>query len=681
MGIASKKETVQPTRLLGWGIRFFLGAALTASQTPGGYAPFALGWVAAAGAGAEGLAALLGTALGAALFLSFAEALPFLATGVLLLTVSTALRETRLMDRPWVLPAAAAGMTAAVGGIYVMESLAPLDHLAPCIAAAALAGAAAWFMGPLLRPSSAGELPGAILFLLSALLLALAPVELLGISIGRTLLGVVLTYAAYDQGPMVGAAAGLGLGLTADLCGDTGGGLFTAVYGLAGFVVGRGQGKSGRGRAALSFLGASMLALLPARQPQAFGALGEALASSVLFLLLPSRVFGGKRVRREEMPVNAIPSGEKLKARLTKAASALRELYDSMSRPARGLGEENPAIIFDRAAEKVCRGCALVELCWQKEYTSTFNALNDATPFLLERGRALPKDFPPYFADRCIHLPDFIIAVNGELSAFLLRRQYRRELEETRRNAQGQYAQLSELLTATAAGLEESAYACVDAPLCRVGAVLRPKAGDTVCGDTVASFQRENGQWCLLLSDGMGSGEAARKESALTCRLVQQFLEAGIEPDAALKTLNAAMALRGAETGSFTTVDLFLCDPKDGSAVFYKYGAAPSYLKKGGVVRRITGVSLPVGLRGEAGVPDVTRATLAPGSFAVMISDGVADPNDDEWVQDLLAGWPGEDPQQLASAILAESVKREKLQDDCGIQVFYRPKEGSLQEV
>ena len=63
----------------------------------------------------------------------------------------------------------------------------------------------------------------------------------------------------------------------------------------------------------------------------------------------------------------------------------------------------------------------------------------------------MAKDFPGYFADRCIHLPDFLTAVNGELSAFLLRRQYRRQLEETRRSARGQYAQLSELLTATAA--------------------------------------------------------------------------------------------------------------------------------------------------------------------------------------------------------------------------------------
>ena len=205
-----------------------------------------------------------------------------------------------------------------------------------------------------------------------------------------------------------------------------------------------------------------------------------------------------------------------------------------------------------------------------------------------------------------------------------------------------------------------------------MGAALRPKEGETVCGDTVTSFQTEEGTWCLLLADGMGSGEPARKESALTCRLLQQFLEAGIAPEAAMKTLNSAMALRGAETGSFTTIDLCVFRPATGELEFYKYGAAPSYLKKGGTVRRVTGASLPAGLRGAPASPDVTRLHLERGSFTVMVSDGVADPGRDEWLQ---AGWEGEDPQALAGLILSESIRREKLQDDCGVQVLYRAEE------
>ena len=654
-------------RLVAWGVRFFLAAALTASQMPGGYAPFALGCVAAAGAGMEGAAALAGTLTGSLLFLDFGAALPHLAVAVLIVAAATAFRGTAALNRPAVSAGVAAGLFLAVGGIYVLQSLSPLEELTQCLAAAGLTGASAWFFRPLLwleteRPASEG-----VLFLAAALLLALSDVELLGLSLGRTLLCVLLAYTAYERGAVTGASAGLGLGLTADLCAGTGSGIFTAGLGLAGLLAGSRSGRR-RSEAALAFLAAALMALLPAREPLAQPLLMEAGIAMVLFLMLPGRLFGGKRIKRAEPDSD---TGRQVKERLNRAATALRDLYDSLGRAAPQSTEENPAIIFDRAAEKVCRGCALCDLCWHKEYTGTFNALNDATPYLLERGRGMAKDFPQYFADRCIHLPDFIAAVNGELSAFLLRRQYRRQLEETRRSARGQYAQLSELLSATAAGLETAS--CGGKIACQVGAALRPKTGESVCGDTVVSFQTESGAWCLLLADGMGSGDAARRESALTCRLLQQFLEADIQPEAALKTLNTAMTLRGAETGSFTTVDLCVFDPGSGEASFYKYGAAPSYLKRGGSVRRVTGSSLPAGLRGAPAEPDVTRVPLGEGSFVVMISDGVADPGRDEWLMDLLAGWSGEDPQALAGRILSESIQRERLQDDCGVQVLYYP--------
>ena len=36
----------------------------------------------------------------------------------------------------------------------------------------------------------------------------------------------------------------------------------------------------------------------------------------------------------------------------------------------------------------------------------------------------------------------------------------------------------------------------------------------------------------------------------------------------------------------------------------------------------------------------------------------------------------GEDPQALAGLILSESIRRERLRDDCGVQVLYRPAAG-----
>jgi stage II sporulation protein E len=67
----------------------------------------------------------------------------------------------------------------------------------------------------------------------------------------------------------------------------------------------------------------------------------------------------------------------------------------------------------------------------------------------------------------------------------------------------------------------------------------------------------------------------------------------------------------------------------------------------------------------------VTKLQLEPGSFTVMVSDGVADALGDEWLQDLLAGWEGTDPQQLAGLVMQEAAKRGHLADDCAVQTLY----------
>ena len=56
-----------------------------------------------------------------------------------------------------------------------------------------------------------------------------------------------------------------------------------------------------------------------------------------------------------------------------------------------------------------------------------------------------------------------------------------------------------------------------------------------------------------------------------------------------------------------------------------------------------------------------------------MLSDGVADPGRDDWLQNLLAGWDGEDPQVLAGLIMNESRRERRGEDDCGVQILFCP--------
>ena len=203
-----------------------------------------------------------------------------------------------------------------------------------------------------------------------------------------------------------------------------------------------------------------------------------------------------------------------------------------------------------------------------------------------------------------------------------------------------------------------------------------PRQGQRMCGDSVTFFREGESRLFLLLSDGMGSGREARRESQLTVRLLEQFLTAGIDPKSALRTLNGALNLRSEDRGCFTTIDLADVDLTTGCARLYTYGAAPTYIKRMGSVRRLTGSSLPAGLQDTACVPAAIEIPLEENTFLLMISDGVADAGDDGWLQDLLAGWQGEDPHVLASQVLRLCRQRREADDDCSVLCLYLPRRG-----
>lgn len=656
-------------------LRFALSFALALAQVFGGYAPLALGMIGASGAGLRGVSALIGASAGAVLFLPFSHALRTFAAGVLIFTANNAFFDLKLYKKRAFLPLLCAGMMFSVEFVYVLRD--GVGEAANCLMALLLCALGAMSGRALLSTGDKEkeDHPYAPLFILLGVLMAASSFETAdGFAPGRILSMLAVLLFAFERGSAFAIPAALCIGLGMDL--GAGGGSFVhaASYAFSAVLVNV-TARGNRVASALWFALSILCFALPMNAHAGLVLLYEGLAATLLFLLIPSRFLRGKRLCSDE----AAQEDAAVRRKIAASAAALRELYDSIARP-RTLTEENPAAIFDRAAEKVCRGCALCSYCWEKEYQRTYTALNDATAALLRRGQGRGEDFPSYFSERCIHFSSFLSAVNGELRAYLLRRQYRRLLEDDRAKAASQYAQLSELMQSAADGALRPV-STQPVHSYEVGLSLRPKRGERVSGDSAAHFETEDGTLCLLLSDGMGCGEEARRESALAVRLLERFLRAGVETSGALKTLNSALTLRAEVSESFTTIDLLTLSLRDGAAEVYKYGAAPSYVKRGARVRRITGSCLPAGLQSADTRPETTGFTLEKGSFFVMLSDGVADVNDDGWLMALLEKFQGDDPQALASAILAAGRERRGGDDDCAVLALYRDKDGGAVEV
>lgn len=188
------------------------------------------------------------------------------------------------------------------------------------------------------------------------------------------------------------------------------------------------------------------------------------------------------------------------------------------------------------------------------------------------------------------------------------------------------------------------------------GVAARKKDGETVSGDAGTYFKRSDGTLYVLLCDGMGSGPQANRESTLALRLLEQFLQAGVDTEHALVTLSSALALRGEEAGGFTTIDLLQVDLFSGDGVVFKLGAAPTYVRKGGTVRRIVGAALPAGLSADQRTaPDRFPLHLSPGDCVLMVSDGVAGTGEDGWLRERFAQFQGDSPKELAADLIAHS--------------------------
>jgi len=186
------------------------------------------------------------------------------------------------------------------------------------------------------------------------------------------------------------------------------------------------------------------------------------------------------------------------------------------------------------------------------------------------------------------------------------------------------------------------------------GIERRKKDGAYVSGDNFSVLQMENGSFLMGLSDGMGSGSTACKESELVLDLVERFLEAGFSMETAIKMMNAAMVLKG-EADLFSTVDLCKIDLYSGNASFFKIGAAASFLKRDGEVKSFSSHTLPVGVGNNPEI-EQEEITLKNGDFVVMVTDGVLEylhvPKPEETMKEIIESIDCRHPGVLVKKIM-----------------------------
>lgn len=137
------------------------------------------------------------------------------------------------------------------------------------------------------------------------------------------------------------------------------------------------------------------------------------------------------------------------------------------------------------------------------------------------------------------------------------------------------------------------------------------------CGDSYLRFTTKNKKY-LLISDGMGHGKRASKDSSAALLLLKNFIELGMSPAKAIISCNAL--IHDKEKENFNTLDLLEYDTFDNKIYLYKNGSGPTYLKKSNEVEKITSENLPLGIVENIKVDKLTIDTES--KYIILTSDG-----------------------------------------------------------
>ncbi len=192
------------------------------------------------------------------------------------------------------------------------------------------------------------------------------------------------------------------------------------------------------------------------------------------------------------------------------------------------------------------------------------------------------------------------------------------------------------------------------------GVAAITKDSERESGDSFTYTETEDG--CLIaLSDGMGSGKAARKESETTVTLLESFSEAGFDEEKSIKLINSVLLMKSTED-LFSTLDLCKIDLYRREAKFIKIGAAPSFILRDGELSMIKSYTLPVGVLSDIEIEPIKK-TLRSGDVIVMATDGLTDldissAEGESWLADLIRKAGDGSPKDIANYLITEAKQK-----------------------
>ena len=187
-----------------------------------------------------------------------------------------------------------------------------------------------------------------------------------------------------------------------------------------------------------------------------------------------------------------------------------------------------------------------------------------------------------------------------------------------------------------------------------IGISSTTKTNSEISGDSSIQTKLKDGKYLLAISDGMGSGQAARNSSKKVINMLENLLTSGFEKDTSIELINTAMTA-SVEDDMYATIDAAILDLYSGNIEFIKNGACSTYIKTKNDVQIVKDSSMPVGMSNNVKSVKYDK-DLEDGNIIVLCTDGIQDSGEENWVKNILERIQTDNVQKIADINRGEAI-------------------------
>ncbi|MCI5623311.1 MULTISPECIES: SpoIIE family protein phosphatase [Anaerostipes] len=195
------------------------------------------------------------------------------------------------------------------------------------------------------------------------------------------------------------------------------------------------------------------------------------------------------------------------------------------------------------------------------------------------------------------------------------------------------------------------------------GVISKPCRDGDKNGDSFSMKNIGEKRFISIISDGMGTGDNASRESRKNIETLEELLEAGISETKAITLLHSLFLLQP-EKEQYATIDYLQIDLFAGIGTSLKIGACPSFLKRKGKVEILPSETLPIAYKDDKAIP-FCRKKLESEDMILQVSDGVLDSIEGDGIEKICEYM--EEIQAIRPQTFVEQLM-EKLQETKGFE-------------